>query len=65
VALRSAVPKIRIAGLERTARLAGEAFAHEELTFGTPRTGDSAQLLRLWWIAGAVALIGLAVLALR
>ncbi len=66
VASRAVVPKIRLAGLERAARHAGEAFAYEELS-GHPETRDaeSAQLRRLWWLAAAVALVGLVALALR
>lgn len=63
---RSAVPKIRIAGLERAARFAGESFAYEELSGLEPRQeAESAQLRRLWWAAATVALIGLALVALR
>jgi len=66
VASRSAVPKIRIAGLERAARFAGESFAYEELSgFETRQDAEAAQLRRLWWAAAIVALIGLAIVALR
>ncbi len=62
----SAVPKIRLAGLERAARCAGESFAYEELSGIVPaRDGDAAQLRRLWWLVAALALAGFAVLALR
>lgn len=63
---RSAVPKIRIAGLERAARFAGESFAYEELSgFNPRRDNEAAQLRPLWWIAAIIALIGLAIVALR
>ena len=63
---RSAVPKIRCAGLERAARFAGEAFAYEELSgLETRPDAESAQLRWLWWGAAIVALIGLALVALR
>ncbi len=63
---RSAVPKIRSAGLERAARFAGEAFAYEELSgLETRQDAESAQLRWLWWGAAIVALIGLALVALR
>jgi hypothetical protein len=66
VASRSAVPKIRIAGLERAARFAGESFAYEELSaFETRQDAETAQLRRLWWAAAVVALIGLTIVALR
>ncbi|MBR3192496.1 hypothetical protein [Bosea sp. (in: a-proteobacteria)] len=48
MASRSAVPKIRITGLERAARFAGEAFAYEELSGPETRhDAESAQLRRL------------------
>ena len=66
VASRSAVPKIRIAGLERAARFAGESFAYEELSgFEARHDAETAQLRRLWWLAAGVALAGLALVALR
>lgn len=66
MASRSAVPKIRLAGLERAARFAGRSFAYEEFSgFETPPDVESAQLRRLWWIAAIVAVIGLAIVALR
>ncbi|WP_332684808.1 hypothetical protein [Bosea sp. (in: a-proteobacteria)] len=66
MASRTIVPKIRLARLERAARHAGEAFAHEELSgFPSAREAESAQLRRLWWGAAAIALVGLVILALR
>lgn len=66
MASRSAVPKIRIAGLERAARFAGESFAYEELSgFERRHDAETVQLRRLWWAAAIVAVIGLAVVALR
>ncbi len=66
MASRSAVPRIRITGLERAARFAGEAFAYEELSGPETRhDAESAQLRRLWWAAALVAVIGLAIVALR
>lgn len=63
---RTVVPKIRLAGLERAARHAGEAFAYEELSvYPSARETEAAQLRRLWWVAAAIALVGLVVLALR
>ncbi len=66
MASRSALPKIRIAGLERAARFAGESFAYEELSgFERRHDTETVQLRRLWWGAAIVALIGLAAVALR
>ena len=66
MASRSAVPKIRIVGLERAARFAGEAFAYEDLSgVETRHDAESTQLRRLWWVAAIAALIGLALVALR
>lgn len=63
---RSSVPKIRLAGLERAARFAGESFGYEELSsFETHRDAETTQLRRLWWAAAIVALIGLTIVALR
>jgi len=60
------VPSMRVAGLERAARLAGEAFAYEELSGSEMRRGaEFAQSHRLWWAVALVALIGLTVVALR
>lgn len=64
MASRTVVPKIRLAGLERAARHAGEAFAYEELS-AFPDAREAAQLRRLWWAAAAIALAGLVILALR
>jgi hypothetical protein len=58
---------VRAATLERTARLAGEAFGHEELA-PTPRL--DASLLQpsrwlMWLLAGVAAAAGLLVLSTR
>lgn len=66
VASRSAVRKIRLAGLERAARFAGESFAYEELSgLAGRREAEAAQVRRLWWLATAAALAGLVLVALR
>lgn len=57
---RSGVPKMRLAGLERAARYAGESFAYEDL----PAAPES-QVGRLWWIAAIVAFAALVTLGLR
>lgn len=66
MASRSAVPKVCIAGLERAARFAGESFAYEEYSgLEARQDAETAQLRRLWWGAAIVALIGLALVAMR
>jgi hypothetical protein len=57
---------MKLAGLERAARLAGESFGHEDMpAFSGPVFGAPSHSRRLWWFAAAIALIGFAVLALR
>lgn len=63
VVSRSGVAKVGVAKLERAARYAGESFAYEELP-GASRLGETGAA-RLWWLAAALALIGLVVLSLR
>lgn len=60
------VPSMKIAGLERASRFAGEAFGHEEAV-PLPRRRDTTLLPHraLWLLAALVAVIGLAVLSLR
>lgn len=65
MASRSAVPKIRLAGLERAARFAGESFAYEDLPGIPARGAEATQLRRLWWLAAGIALAGLALVTLR
>ena len=63
---RSSVPGMKMAGLERTARLAGESFGYEDMALLTgSRSIDAGQGRRLWWLAASVALIGVVALALR
>ena len=65
VATRRSVPSIRIAGLQRAARLAGESFGHEDLP-SLPRLRRAALQPSLWWLVAALAAIsGLAALSLR
>jgi len=62
VASRQSVPVAGIAGLQRTARLAGESFGHEDV-IGTPLAATDAHSSRwLWWLAAIAASAGLAVL---
>lgn len=66
VAYGAFVPNVRVAGLERAARLAGEAFGHEEPAPMSSRRGTV--FLPSWtiWLAAAlIAGIGLAALSLR
>lgn len=64
--LRQSVPSIRVAGLERAARMAGEAFGHEDLG-PLPRFPSQApQTSHLVWLLAALAAIaGFAALILR
>ncbi len=55
------VTGVRIARLERAQRLAGKSFGHEELP-SLPLSGSGRWL---WIAASALALIGLAALALH
>ena len=62
VASRQSVPVAGIAGLQRTARLAGESFGHEDV-IGTPMSAADMHGSRwLWWLAAVAASAGLAVL---
>lgn len=66
VALRSSVPGIRVAGLERAARLAGEAFGHEELgRLDQLRLAQTPSTRRVWAAVALLSVIGLSLLALR
>lgn len=66
MALRSSVPGIRVAGLERTARLAGESFGHEELgRLDQLRLVPTQSARWLWGIVVLMSVIGLSLLALR
>jgi predicted cobalt transporter CbtA len=47
--------------LKRAARLAGEAFGHEDV-IGTPAAADVLSARWLWWLAVVAASIGLAIL---
>lgn len=60
----TSVPRVKLVGLERAARLAGEVFAHEDMA-SLSRRRFTGQSRRLWWLVAAAALIGLAALALR
>ncbi len=66
VALRSSVPGIRVAGLERTARLAGEAFGHEELgRLDQLRLAQTSSTRWVWAVIALLSVVGLSLLALR
>lgn len=65
VASRQPVPSIRMAGLQRAARLAGESFGHEDLP-SLPRLRHAMFQPSLWWLIATLAAIsGLAALSLR
>lgn len=61
------VPTVKVASLERTARLAGEAFGHEELAPGRSFDASLLQPSRwlMWLLAGLAAAAGLLVLSTR
>jgi hypothetical protein len=66
VALRSSLPGIRVAGLERTARLAGEAFGHEELgRLDAMNPAATSPGRWLWGIVALFSIAGLSLLGLR
>ena len=60
-------PSVRVAGLERSARLAGEAFGHEEPAPLSRLNAAALQPSRwlLWLAAGLAATAGLLVLGAR
>ena len=66
VVSRQSVVSVRLAGLERAQRFAGESFGHEELT-GMAGTGFRvSQQARLFWgFAGAATCLALAVIILH
>ncbi|MCO5093012.1 hypothetical protein [Bosea sp. (in: a-proteobacteria)] len=61
MASRQSVSLAGIAGLQRRARLAGEAFGHEDV-IGVPAASDALPARWLWWLAAVAAAIGLAIL---
>ncbi len=66
VAYGALVPSVRVAGLERAARLAGEAFGHEEAAPLSRRHGMTVVPSWIaWLLAALVAVIGLAALSPR
>lgn len=62
VASRRSVPITGIAGLQRTARLAGESFGHEDVVGASLIAPDSGSARWLWWVAAVAASAGLAAL---
>jgi predicted cobalt transporter CbtA len=52
---------VGIAGLQRAARLAGEAFGHEDV-IGTPAAAEMLSARLIWWLAAIAAASGLAIL---
>lgn len=58
---RQSVAVSHLAGLERSARLAGESFGYEE----TAAVAAPLSSRLLWWLAALAAGLGLAVLAWR
>ena len=66
VVSRPSVISVRLAGLERVQRFAGESFGHEELS-GLPELGSRGSLqARLFWaFAGFATLVATAVIILH
>jgi len=56
------VPGSGIATLQRTARLAGESFGHEDVVGASLTTAESPSARWLWWLAAIAASAGLAAL---
>ncbi len=66
MALRSSVQGIRVAGLERTARLAGESFGYEELgRIDQLRLAQTPSTRWVWAVIALFSVAGLCLLALR
>jgi hypothetical protein len=67
VASGAFVPSVRVAGLERAARLAGESFGHEETGPAAPLDLAAFHPSRwlAWLAAGLAAVAGLLVLSTR
>jgi len=64
--LRQSVPSIRVAGLERAARMAGEAFGHEDLGPVPGLSSQAPQTSHLVWLFAALAAVaGFAAILLR
>jgi len=66
VVSRQSVASVRLAGLERAQRFAGESFGHEELS-GLPELGfrGSLQARLFWAFAGCAALVATTVIILH
>lgn len=62
VASRRSVPVTGIASLQRTARLAGESFGHEDVVGTSLLTSDIGSARWLWWAVAIAASAGLAAL---
>jgi len=62
VASRRSVPVTGIAGLQRTARLAGETFGHEDVVGSSLIAPENGAARWLWWVAAVAAAAGLTVL---
>ena len=60
VASRRSVPSVKIAGLERAARFAGESFGHEDVaSLSASRFAETPQSRRLYWLVAGAVLLGL------
>lgn len=60
---RPSVVSVRMAGLERAQRFAGESFGHEELTLNP--AARRLQSWLFWTFAGMTSAVAIAVIALH
>ena len=67
VVSRQSVPAVRMTGLERAARFAGESFGHEEATFSLAenKAGAGATKLGLWIATSLAAVAGLSAIGMH
>jgi hypothetical protein len=65
VVSRPSVISVRLAGLERVQRFAGESFGHEELTIPAAANGGSLQTRLFWSFAGLASFVALGAILLH
>ena len=62
---RSSVISVRLAGLERVQRFAGESFGYEELTIPAAANGGLLQAPLFWSLAGLASVVALGAILLH